>query len=314
MIATVTLNPAVDKTIRTSRVIMGTVNRADEVKNMAGGKGINVAKVLRQYGYEVKAFGFVGGYTGSLIEDSMQKSGVHCAFTHIKKETRTSINVLSEDGYVTEFLEPGPEISKEELAEFLKGFESGIKDCELIVLSGSVPKGIPADIYSQLIGIAGNMGKRVLLDASGEALKKGMYARPFMMKPNIRELESLEGKRLASTEDIKEAAIKAVEWGVKNVMVSMGSKGILYALRPSGDAEIKTLFVKAPRVKTVNTVGSGDCAVAAFAMAVSEGKTFEDIIKDCVAISAANTLSMENGMIPKERANELLSELSVTEL
>lgn len=309
MIATVTLNPAVDKTLSVSRVVLGNVNRMDEVHNMAGGKGINVAHVLEQFGYETKALGFVGGYTGDFIEDSVEAMGVINAFTKVSGNTRTSTNVISEDGYITEFLEPGPQILEKEKKEFLKNYKEQIKDCDLVVLSGSAPRGIDPDFYSELILTATEEDVRILFDASGENLKKGMYARPFMIKPNMAELQTLMGRKIQGMHEVSDAAVQLVEWGIPNVLVSMGSKGILYAKRE--DKNVGVYYVPAPRIRVINSVGSGDCAVAAFAMSVLEGLNPEETVKRCVAVSVANALSLENAEIDKARVDELMKSLKL---
>lgn len=309
MIATVTLNPAVDKTLNTSRVVLGSVNRVDEVNNHAGGKGINVAKVLREYDEEVIALGMLGGYSGSFISDAVARIGATDKFTRVSGETRTSINVISEDGYITEFLEPGPKVTEEEIKAFTETYKEVIKDCEIVVLSGSTPIGVPTSIYADLIEYANALGKKVLLDSSGESLKKGMYARPYMMKPNMRELESLMGRKIQGMQEVCEAAIQIVEWGVPHVLVSMGAKGMMYAY--DGEKEIETYYIPAPGIRAVNTVGSGDSAVAAFAIATLQGLDRVDSLKRCVAVSVANALSKENGKIDKDKAAEIEAKLSL---
>ena len=309
MIATVTLNPAVDKTLSVSRVILGNVNRMDEVHNMAGGKGINVAHVLEQFGYETKALGFVGGYTGDFIEDSVEAMGVVNAFTRVAGNTRTSTNVIGEDGYITELLEPGPEISEKEKAEFLQNYKEQIKDCELVILSGSAPRGIDPEFYAELIEEASKENVKILLDASGDNLKKGMLAKPFMIKPNMAELQTLMGRKIQGMHEVSDAAVSLVKQGIPNVLVSMGSKGILYAKDMGEEAGV--YYVPAPRIRVVNSVGSGDCAVAAFAMSYIEGLAPEETVKRCVAVSVANALSLENGEIDKLRVDEIMKGLSL---
>ncbi len=308
MITTVTLNPAIDKTITTSRLLTGQVNRSESVKNIAGGKGINVTKVLRQYGNPVCALGFLGGYTGRFIEEYVKGLGAESAFTEIAGETRTSTNVLSQDGYVTEILEPGPVIGEEEKERFLQTYKEKIAGSEFVVLSGSAPKGLPADIYAQLIALADEQKIRTVLDTSGELLVEGVKTKPFLIKPNSKELEYLTGRRLRELREIKEAALQLVAEGIAHVLVSMGEKGMLYA------AEGRCLFAKAPKVKALNTVGSGDSAVAAAVMALQQGASMEDTLRLCVAISAANTTTLENAVIPKEYAAELFTQIQVTEL
>ena len=308
MITTVTLNPAIDKTITTSRLLTGQVNRSESVKNIAGGKGINVTKVLRQYGNPVCALGFLGGYTGRFIEEYVKGLGAESAFTEIAGETRTSTNVLSQDGYVTEILEPGPVIGEEEKERFLQTYKEKIAGSEFVVLSGSAPKGLPTDIYAQLIALADEQKIRTVLDTSGELLVEGVKTKPFLIKPNSKELEYLTGRRLRELREIKEAALQLVAEGIAHVLVSLGEKGMLYA------TEGRCLFAKAPKVKALNTVGSGDSAVAAAVMALQQGASMEDTLRLCVAISAANTTTLENAVIPKEYAAELFTQIQITVL
>lgn len=310
MIATITLNPAVDKTLNASRIVSGAVNRIEKVTNMAGGKGINVAKVLRQFGYEVKTLGFLGGYTGTFIAKNINEMGAVDCFTRVAGETRTSINVITEEGYITELLEPGPTVSEEELDIFTKNYIEGIKDCDIVVLSGSVPKGVPTDIYAKLIDIAKEDGKKVLLDTSGEYLKQGIKALPYMIKPNMKELETLLGKRIHGMQEVAESASFLNDQGIENVLVSMGSRGILYSKKIDG--KIEQYYVMAPSIRVINSVGSGDSAVAAFAMSVLEGRDNEATVRHCVAISVANALSLENGVIPMDEAKNIESNLKLT--
>lgn len=309
MVATITLNPAVDKTLNASRVVMGTVNRMDSATNMAGGKGINVAKVLSQYDVKVKTLGFIGGYSGDIINDAVKKMGATPCFTRVSGDTRTSVNLITEDGYITEFLEPGPMIQPSELEEFYDTYEKEIEDCEIVVISGSAPQGVGPEAYVKMIDLANAKGKKVMLDTSGDNLKKGMYARPFMMKPNLKELESLMGRKVQGIREVTDSALQIVEWGVPNVLVSMGSKGILYARDNDGKSEV--YYVQAPSIRAVNSVGSGDSAVAAFVISYLQGLNAEETIKRCVAISAANACSLENGVISKEKAQELESGLTL---
>ena len=308
MIVTVTLNPAIDKTCRMARMISGQVNRMDSMTSIAGGKGVNVTKILRQYGYEVMALGFLGGYTGRFIEDSLKAMGAECRFTQIAGDTRCNLNVISEDGYVTELLEPGPVISKEELTSFLAEYKRVLDEAELVILSGSIPKGVPENIYQVLIELAKQAGVNVLLDSSGEAMRAGISAKPFMIKPNLKELEGLIGRRIT---DKEEAAIVAGEFalhGISHVMVSMGAKGLLYA------HDNEALFVKAPDVKAVNTVACGDSVVASFAMSLLKGESTEECLKRAGAISAANATTLESAVIPREVAENLYESIDVCKL
>lgn len=305
MIATVTLNPAIDKTCKMARMMPGQVNRMDEIVSIPGGKGVNVTKILRQYGYEVMALGFVGGYTGRFIEERLKDMGARCHFTEIAEDTRCNLNVLSEDGYVTELLEPGPVISKEEFASFLAEYERALAGCELVILSGSVPKGVPENVYATLTEMADKAGVKVLLDTSGEPLKAGILAKPFMIKPNWKELEGLVGRKISDREEAASVALNFAEHGISHVMVSMGAKGLLYV------HEKEILYAKAPTVKAINTVACGDSVVASFAMSLINGESMKECLKQAAAISAANVTTMESAVIPKEVAAELYSKIMI---
>lgn len=305
MILTVTLNPAVDKTYTTGSLMLGQVNRMRTVNNIAGGKGINVAKILRQYGYPVMAAGFLGGYTGEFIHSYMQEVGTECRFTKVAGETRTSINVIAEDGYITEMLEPGPVISGLELETLIETYAKALDECELVVLSGSVAKGIAADVYRRLIALGNEKGKRCILDTSGEALLHGMEAAPYLIKPNQKELEYIVGHRLKDMGEIIEAAKKLRQRGIGQVLVSMGKKGIISV------AEEEVLWAKAPAVKTLNTVGCGDSVIASYAMSLVKEEDNYTALKRATAISAANAATLESGEISLEIAEELLEKIQI---
>ena len=305
MITTVTLNPAIDKTYRTEVLLRGQVNRMRTATELAGGKGINVTKVLREYQFPVTALGFLGGYTGQFIERYVESIGAVCRFTHTEQSTRCSINVLSEDGYVTELLEPGPVISEEELHSFRQQYRQSAAESELLILSGSVPRGVPESMYAELIEIAKKAGKRVILDTSGNSLRVGASACPFMIKPNLKELEILVGRKVKDRQEAIEAALFLRQQGIGRIMVSMGVKGLLYV------SENKVLFAKSPKVRAVNTVGSGDSVVASYAMSLLKDEDDELTLRKAVAISAANVTTLESAVIPMELAEELLAEVVV---
>lgn len=307
MITTVTLNPAVDKTCTATSLMPGQVNRMEQVMNLAGGKGINVTKVLRQMGYPVRAMGFLGGYTGRFIEECVSDIGARCEFTRISQDTRSSMNILSQDGYVTEILEPGPVITGEELDSLWEEYKRALPESELVILSGSVPNGVEDTIYKRLIEQAGAVHKRVLLDTSGSFLKQGVEAKPFMIKPNVRELEALTGKRIRDMEEIIHTGLALIESGIRHVLISMGYKGLLYICGKD------ILYARAPMVKVVNTVGCGDSVVAAFAASLMEQETMEQTLRRCVAVSAANATTQESAVIPMELAAELLDKIEIEE-
>ncbi len=294
MILTVTLNPAVDKTCHINELLQGQVNRLRSVNCIAGGKGINVTKILRQFEYPVTAMGFIGGHTGQLIQERLVELGAECHFTHIDDATRVSTNIIADNGYVTEILEPGPVITDAQMQRFLKEYERQVKRARLVVLSGSIPQGVESDIYERLIMTAKEAGCKVFLDTSSEALKFGAKAAPYLMKPNKKELEYLVGRKLKNEEEIKKEIECLLESGVKKVIVSMGNRGFLV-----GDEE--GIFEQKPyKVRAVNTVACGDALVASYCMSELEGVDRIMAAKHAAALASANASGAVSAQIPME--------------
>lgn len=308
MILTVTLNPAVDKTYRTEELLVGYVNRMQSVTNIPGGKGINVSKILCQYGQAVTATGFLGGHPGKWIEERLREMGITCGFVTVQGDTRSSMNILAANGFVTEILEPGPQVTAEERLLFLNQYRKLVQQCELAVLSGSMAPGLPADFYRELITVAGEYGKRVILDTSDKMLEEGLKGGPYLIKPNRKELEFLAGRRLRDQEDLIEAARALLKKDTAYAAVSAGERGMYLV------GKEESFFAAAPKVRTVNTVGCGDSAVASIAMSLLRGEAPEVLLKKAVAVSAANAASLVSGSVDQKLAEELMEEISVLEV
>lgn len=302
-IMTVTLNPAVDKTYTTQSVIVGNVNRMRTAMKIAGGKGVNVTKILRQYDCEVAATGFLGGYSGRFIEEELEKRGVDCRFIHVEDETRSNMNILADDGYVTEILEPGPVIPDRERDTFFEQYNTLLEECGLVILSGSVARGLDDDIYEKLIVRAADADVPVCLDSSGEGLRYGLRAKPQMIKPNWKELEYIMGHRIADRGEIIESAKFLRSRGISRVIVSMGNKGLL-SVTGRG-----VLYARAAGIVPVNTVGCGDSVVASYAVSYAKGESEEKAIVRACAVSAANATTLESASIPMETAEDLMNKI-----
>lgn len=305
MILTVTCNPAVDKTYNTTGVIIGQVNRMRDLISLPGGKGINVTKVLNQFGAQVTATGFLGGYTGEFIESALNKMDVSTEFTKIRNMTRTNMNIIGDDGYVTEILEPGPHIAAFEKDQFLDKFKELVPQSQCVVMSGSLTDGLLEDFYAKLISICNDSEVKVFLDTSGEPLKKGIEQKPYCIKPNRRELEYIVGRKLSTEAEIIQAAYAYVKMGITKVIVSMGEKGLLEITKK------KVIKAVPPRVKAVNTVGSGDCVVAAMVLGLVQDLGEEDTMQLAAGISAANATTLESGMIPRDTMEELIKNVVI---
>lgn len=310
MIITVTLNPAVDKTLTAQGLIPGRVNRMKQVSNIAGGKGINVAKILLSYGYDTAVLGLIGGYPGAFIENHMREIKACTAFTKISGETRVSTNIIGDDGFITEILEPGPEISKTETDRFLADYKIWLEESELIVLSGSAPRGVAPDIYARLISIAKKQNKKVILDTSGELLANGVKEKPFMIKPNINELEYLVRHPVKGIEAAAEILRSLVHGGIGHILLSLGRHGLLYA--KSGEA--KVLYAKPPAIKVKNTIGCGDSVVASFCMSHLKGDDMPETLRLAAAISASSATRPGIADISRDTVKELYHEIKITEV
>lgn len=307
-ILTVTLNPAVDKTCRTGELLCGRVNRMRSALNLPGGKGINVSRILRQYGYEVAATGFLGGFPGEWIASCLEKAGIRDEFIRIEEDTRSSMNVVADNGFVTELLEPGPHISVPSLHAFLEHFSGLLPSSSMVALCGSAAPGIPEDIYARLIREAASQGKRVVLDSSGGLLCQGIAASPYLIKPNRKELEYVAGRRLESLAEVEEAARSLQKAGIAKVMVSLGEKGLFLA------GEEGSFYAKAPKIKMQNTVGCGDSVVASVLMSALSQCGEEEMLRRAAAVSAASAAGFESGSVPLQLAEQLYGKIHVERL
>mgnify|MGYP003881886283 CR=1 FL=1 len=280
----------------------GTVTRVKKVISTAGGKGLNVARVIASLKQDVIVTGFVGGFTGAFLEQVLTKQEIPSQFTHVYGETRTCINIIDEVSNIhTELLEPGPYVSKKEVEEFFRLYTRLTRKSDVITLSGSVPRGISIDIYSRLINIAKEVGKKVILDTSGAYLLQGIKCSPTIVKPNKFEAEQLLGRKLNDISDIIAAAVEFLDMGSQVVAISLGAEGVLVA----SSLEKKAYFATPPKIEPVNTVGCGDAMVAGFAIGLHNKWSLDECIKYAVAVSASAALSSITGSIVVDKINSI---------
>ena len=310
MITTVTLNVSVDKAYYIKGIVVpGTVARVQKCVNSAGGKGLNVSRIIDFCGEEVLATGFAGGFNGAYVEDMLKKDGIPSRFTKTQSETRSCINILAEDESSTEYLEPGAPVSEEEIQQFLEDFDRIVDESDIITISGSIPAGVQKDIYATLVKMIKNKGKKVILDTSGNYLKEGIKAGPTMVKPNDEELEALLGIKIENRYQTIDAAKEMREkYGIEYVVVSLGGDGALVV------CEEGIFHGKPPKLKAVNTVGCGDSMVGAFAVAFKQGKEIQDALSYAIAVSAANAINPETGHIRMEDVENILPEVTIKTL
>ncbi len=257
MVYTLTLNPALDYSMVAENIKVGITNRSESEEISFGGKGINVSYVLSQLGIKNTALGFIAGFTGDFLEKELEKSGINTDFIRLKKGF-TRINVKLKGKAETEINAKGPDITDSEIEKLFEKLTK-IKPGDTLVLSGSVPKSLPDSIYEQIILKLSDKKIRLVVDATGKLLLNTLKFNPFLIKPNIFELEEIFGKKISTDRDIEESAFKLKSMGAVNVIVSLGSKGALL-VDESSDIHRQSAFP----VNAVNTVGAGDSMVAGF--------------------------------------------------
>lgn len=277
-VVTVTLNPALDKTALIENFEPAKTNRSRLVSYEAGGKGINVAKFLHELNYPVIATGFIAGQNGLLIKKALQQKGIPQDFVEIPGETRVNLKVIDPVNQTeTEINEPGFTVRPEDLQDLENKLDALLGNCRLLVLSGSLPGGVPGDIYASLIDRARNRGIAAILDAEGEALKQGLRAAPLLVKPNKFEAETLLEEKLFTPVDAARAGAKIRQLGPELAVISLGPLGAV------GVDKEGAVWAQPPRINGVSTVGAGDSMVAVLARALSEGIGLREVLPQAVA-------------------------------
>ncbi|KGM98277.1 tagatose-6-phosphate kinase [Clostridium novyi A str. 4552] len=308
MIGIITLNPSVDRRYMIDDLNPNFVHRCEDYSFTAGGKGLNVARVANQLKQDSICLGFLGGFSGKFIESKLNELNIENDFSWISGETRTCLSLIAKGEDQVEVLEKGPIINEEELEDFKIKFEKLLNRVNLIVASGSLPKGINKNFYNELIKMTKDKGKKFILDASGETLIEGIKAEPFLVKPNKEELEGITKRKIQSLEEIIEASKQLVSMGTENVAVSLGSKGMLFVSKDN------VYRVKVPKIEAVNAVGSGDSTVAGFATGFDRNYEIEKVLRLANACGVSNTMEKETGVIREEKINDIMDRISIEKL
>jgi len=282
MIYTVTLNPSIDYIVRLDKVLIGSVNRMDSDDKFAGGKGINVSRVLKRLGIENTATGFIGGFTGKFITDILEEEGISSHFVEIEHDTR--INVKIKADAETEINGPGPEISSQKLEE-LEKFLSSLTSEDTVVFAGSSPKNLGNVVYKELIGLTRKTGAQVVCDFEGQTLLDSLEFEPLLVKPNNHELGDIFGVKLESLDQIESYARQILDKGAQHVIISMAGDGALLVTRDGA------YFAKPIKGNVKNSVGAGDSMVAGFTGEFVRSGDLIQAFKWGVACGTATTFS-----------------------
>lgn len=301
MIYTVTLNPAVDKTVEINDFSAGKVNRVSSVRLDAGGKGINVSKVIASLGGGSIAMGILGGASGSFIKDYLDYRGIDNDFIFIDGETRTNLKVVdSLRGTNTDINEPGPIVNSNCLDMLLQRLLDRVREDSIVVFSGSVPDNVDKTIYARWIEAVKLKGATTVLDADRELLKNGIKAGPYLVKPNIHELGQLFDTAIVEARQAERYARQLViDFGIELAVVSLGDKGALFV------DKTRSLLAHGLNVDVKSTVGAGDALVAALAYSIDSGAGFEEAARLATACSAANVTTSGTQAADRSLIDEL---------
>lgn len=282
MIFTLTLNPAIDRELTVSSVQFDTVLSAVHSRVDYGGKGFNVSRLLRSLGMASIALGFVGGQAGEQLRAGLQALGIATDFVAISGETRTNVSIVTErhDHYI-KINEQGPLVDEADQQALLDKVASLAHAGDWWVLAGSVPPGVPASFYARIITILRQQNAVCVLDTSGENLRLGCEAKPFLVKPNAEELHKLTGLPVETIDQITVAAAALREIGAQNVVVSLGKDGALL------HTAAETWQVRSPKIQEKNPIGAGDSMVGGIAWALSQGHSLREALGWGIASGAA---------------------------
>lgn len=309
MVVTVTMNPAIDKTVEIDSLQPGGLNRIQKVEYDAGGKGINVSKTIHELGGESIATGFLGGNAGKTIGSVLNEKKIQNDFIWVEGETRTNTKVYESNGNVTELNEPGPEIQKEQMEALFTKLEGYAGADTLFILAGSIPNGVDKQVYADITRLVHEKGATVLLDADGELFRNSLEAGPDIIKPNRVELEEYAGMDYRASEgELLQLAKGLMEKGIGTVAVSMGKSGAML-IRPDYQVKCPALSVKAH-----STVGAGDAMVAALAYSWNQKLSNDDTMKLCMATSAGAVTTIGTKPPTRELVDRLQDQVIINKV
>ena len=281
-IATITLNPAIDQTVSVDDFQVGKVNRSQWMRFDAGGKGVNVASFLSDYGMDVAVTGFLGEENADVFERHFKRKDIDDRFIRVPGETRINIKIMDEASQVTTDLNtPGQVPGEYAISRFYEQVETMMETCECFVLSGNLQAGLPSTFYADLIKLLKSKDRHTVLDTSGDALEASLKAGPELIKPNIHELSALVDKPLVEIKDVHRSAVSLINAETKLVVVSMGASGALFVDKD------QAFVARPPSIPVKSTVGAGDAMVAGLVAGINKKLA----LQDCARLATAFSLS-----------------------
>lgn len=307
MITSICMNPSFDKTVEVDALTFGEVNRIRTSRTDMGGKGLNVAVVAQRLGLESCCIGIMGEEGASRLRTMMDREGVNHDFLTVPGSVRINTKIVSRDGTgVTELNEPGTPVNEQQLADFFQLARQKAEHSRYMVLTGSLPPGCPEGTYRSLMQALPDMN--CILDVGGRELELGTEAHPFLIKPNLSEMEAALGLQLRTLRSIRDAALIFLRKGVQHVVVSMGSMGAMYVCKE------KTLFAPALRVEAKSTVGAGDAMVGGLLKGLEAEGDMAKAFRYGVAAGAASVMTEGTQLIVPEDFESLLGQVKIQEV
>lgn len=304
MIYTVTLNPAVDYFVELDDLKPGHVNRSRKEHKAPGGKGINVSRVLKRLGHNSQTLGFIGGFTGDYIINTLQEENIETSFVEVNGDTRINIKMKATDDE-TELNGTSPEVTEQNVAELVSQLDQ-LKKGDTLVLAGSVPGTLPTSIYTEWIQQVKENGVNVFLDTSGEPFADAVEAGPTFIKPNHHELSELVGADIQTPEQAVPYVRQLVEKGIDYVFVTFAGDGAILGTKD------QTLFATTPKGTVVNSVGAGDSTLAGFIAASMDELPLEDAFR--FAVSSGSSTAFSKGFCELSHVKELMNQVKVSTL
>ncbi|GAA0279727.1 1-phosphofructokinase [Pseudomonas rhodesiae] len=307
-ILTLTLNPALDLTVRLARLEPGEVNRSETLLTHAAGKGVNVAQVLADLGHQLTVGGFLGADNPQAFDALIARRGFADAFIRVPGETRSNIKIAEQDGRVTDINAPGPQVSEQAQQALLNQLTLIAPGHDAVVVAGSLPRGVSAQwLHHVLVQLKG-LGLKVALDTSGEALRAGLRAGPWLVKPNTEELADALDCPTDSLEQQRQAAQRLHAQGVEHVVVSHGADGVNWF------SPTLALHATPPKVSVASTVGAGDSLLAGMLHGLLSGEAPEQTLRRATAIAAMAVTQIGFGISDDAQLAHLQSGVDVRPL
>jgi 1-phosphofructokinase family hexose kinase len=310
MIITVTLNSAIDKTLAVPNFRLGRRHRTVEQTTMPGGKGVNVARVLKTLGQPVIATGLAGGATGTRIVEQLTELAVLSDFVRIREESRTNTAVIDPTtGEQTEINERGPAVSERELELFVDKLLYLAQGASLCVFAGSLPRNVDTAVYEGLIRDVRRLGVTTIVDTDGEPLRRAVRAEPDVVSPNVLEAEELVGHEFNDEEDHLIAVREMCDLGARKAIMTLPDG--CYAHIPGDDGGLFRVRLDTEWTEPVATVGSGDAFLAGYVAARYSGRPLDETLAYAVACGAESTEHLGAGLIDPDRVDRLVDRVVI---